>query len=384
MHKGVVVACGTGVVLVGAAALWLCMQRRKPEGDWLTTLPVNVLKNKLGMEVHISPLGATILNLYVPDAKGETADVVLGFQSIGQYMRGPGTYFGAIVGRVANRIAGAKFKLGNEQYTLFANNGRNSLHGGSLGLHRRIWQPRTFETTAAQGVEYTYNSPHGEEGYPGQLYVSVVYELPKDTNQLKIVITATTDEPTPVNIAQHSYFNLAGHSFGTILQHVVQINADHYTPVDDELIPTGEILPVTGTPFDFTTPHRIGDAIDKVPGGGYDHNYVLFGLGPTASKLVTRGMASTEPKLAATVHEPTSGRALDVLTTAPGMQFYTGNFLAGTSGGKGNATYVKHGGFCMETQGFPNSINQPNFPSVLLDPSDVYKHVLIYRFYNKM
>lgn len=352
-------------------------------GGYFDDLPIFKLKNNTGMEVHITPIGAAITKMIVPH-KGKKADVVLGYDSAEQYARGdPCTYFGVCVGRVANRIAEGKFKLGDNEYSLLVNNGPNSLHGGALGLHKRVWDAREVSGETSTGVELTYTSPPGEEGYPGELHVSVSYILSKAKNELLVVIRANADERTPVNIAQHSYFNLGGHAAGTILDHVLTLpKADHYTPVDAVQIPTGQILPVTSTPFDFTEPHAIGERIGEVE-GGYDHNYVLFGMGPQARFIVKNGMASEKPKLAATLKDPKSGRTMDVLTTAPGVQFYSGNFLSsGVQGAKGGAQYQKHSGLCLETQGFPNAINTPAFPSVILEPDSTYRHEIVYRFSN--
>mmetsp|Transcript_26051 Transcript_26051/g.56870 ORF Transcript_26051/g.56870 Transcript_26051/m.56870 type:complete len:407 (-) Transcript_26051:662-1882(-) len=356
---------------------------RKP-ASWYEQLPLFPLKNSKGMEVVISPIGAAIVKMIVPDKKGKKADVVLGYDNVETYVKGePVTYFGVVVGRCANRIANAKFKIGDQQYELLANNGPNALHGGRLGLHKRRFDSRPVSGDSFTGVELTYDSPPGEEGYPGNLRIVVTYHLAKDKNELTTTITATTDEATPVNIAQHTYFNLAGHASGNILNHSLKIYGDHYTPVNDQMIPTGQIAPVKGTPLDFTEPHTIGERIDKVPAappGGYDHNYVLFNMGTQAKFITKNGVASEKPKLAASVTEPSSGRSLDIFTTAPGVQFYSGNFLDGSAVGKGGVKYQKHAGFCLETQGFPNAVNEAAFPSVVLQPQDQYFHQLIYKF----
>lgn len=393
---------------VAASLLTLLKLRSRREANWHDGLPVYKLKNSLGMEVHVSVLGAAILKLIVPDKKGTKADVVLGYQTVEEYeTTEPCTYFGVVVGRVANRIANARFSLGGTEYRLLANNGPNALHGGLKGLHKRVWDGVRSSTAEHEVVQLHYTSPEGEEGYPGTLHVSVTYSLSKTSNELTTTITATTDEATPVNIAQHSYFNLGGHASGTILDHRLRlVGADHYTPVSPSLIPTGEVLPVKGTPFDFTDGapatlegssaqgqgqqvvlpvHTVGSRIKEVPGaapGGYDHNYVLFGMGAQARFIAKNGMASDKPKLAATLLDPRSGRAMDLLTTAPGVQFYSGNFLDGGHVGKGGVRYVQHAGLCLETQGFPNAINEPRFPSVVLQPQDTYRHEIVYRFYN--
>ncbi|KAG2430642.1 hypothetical protein HYH02_013640 [Chlamydomonas schloesseri] len=375
-------------VLLGLAALKVRSLRSQGAASWHSSLPVFKLKNANGMEVHVSTFGAAILKVVVPDKAGKKADVVLGYGSVEEYeTANPVTYFGVVVGRVANRIANARFSLEGVDYRLLANNGPNALHGGLKGLHKRRWEGRKVaDDDGNESVQLHYTSPEGEEGYPGTLHVHVTYTLLKSTNELRTSIVATTDEATPVNIAQHSYFNLGGHASGTILGHTLRlVGADHYTPVSDKLIPTGEIAPVAGTPFDFTSPQTIGSRIDKVPGaapGGYDHNFVLFGMGPQAKFIAKNGMASDKPKLAATLVDPASGRAMDVLTTAPGVQFYSGNFLDGSSVGKGGVRYGKHAGLCLETQGFPNAINEPKFPSIVLQPQDTYHHEIVYRFYN--
>ncbi|GFR42234.1 hypothetical protein Agub_g3128 [Astrephomene gubernaculifera] len=381
---------------VALAALSYIKIRPRRSTSWHAGLPVFKLKNANGMEVHVSVFGAAILKMLVPDKKGHSADVVLGYGTVEEYeTANPCTYFGVIVGRVANRIAQARFRLGGTEYRLLANNGENALHGGLKGLHKRLWEGRLLRGQDFEAVQLHYTSPEGEEGYPGTLHVSVTYRLARDSNELTTTITATTDEATPVNLAQHSYFNLAGHASGSILSHRLRLHgADHYTPVSPALIPTGEVAPVAGTPFDFTAAqagggglpaHSIGSRIEQVPGaapGGYDHNYVLFGMGPQARFIVKNGMASDKPKLAATLVDPGSGRAMDLLTTAPGVQFYSGNFLDGTVVGKGGVRYGKHAGLCLETQGFPDAINQPNFPSIVLQPQDTYRHEIVYRFYN--
>nr|QKY14899.1 aldose-1-epimerase (GALC) [Polytomella parva] len=349
--------------------------------------PIFVLKNKLGVEVHITTIGASITKLFVPSKDGKKIDVVLGYDKTSEYMTAdPCYYFGAIVGRVANRIANATFKLDGIDYQLAANNGPNALHGGPLGFHRRKWTVnKQWSCRKFDAIELEYYSPHMEEGYPGNLIVTVTYKLETHDLALSCNIRARTDSATPVNIVQHSYFNLSGHNSGsTIHNHKLLLNAEHYTPTDNSQVPTGEIRKVRGTPLDFTTLESIGSRIHKVPGpdpGGYDHNYVLFGAGEEAANLTVQGKASAEPRLAATLLDPKSGLAMDVLTTAPGLQFYSGNFLGGDKG-KDGAHYRRHSGLCLETQAFPNAINQPKFPSVKLTPEEQYEHDVIYRFYH--
>lgn len=333
------------------------------------------------MEVHVSPIGASLVKIIVPDSRGNKADVVLGYEKPITYLDcDPCPYFGVIVGRVANRMAKGRFLLDGKEHSLLVNNGPNALHGGAKGLHKRIWESRRVSDESSVGVELSYTSPDGEEGYPGRLTVQVLYRLSKWKNELETTVTARTDKKTVVNIAGHSYFNLAGHQSGSILDHVLTIRGDHYTPVDDVQIPTGEILPVHNTPFDFTEPHAIGERIAQVE-GGYDHNYVLFGMGPQAKFIVQKNGMVDRPKLAATLTDPKSGRSMDILTNAPGVQFYSGNFLSHeVTGGKDGARYEKHGGLCLETQGFPNAINTASFPSVVLEPDQTYSHTFIYSF----
>jgi aldose 1-epimerase len=334
------------------------------------TVDLYTLANAKGMEVTITNYGATVVSLKVPDRSGRAADVVLGFDNIDGYMKDP-PYFGAIVGRYGNRIAKGRFTLNGREYKLAQNNGENALHGGLRGFDKRVWTARDVSGAAGPALELTYVSKDGEEGYPGTLTSKVVYTL-TDNNELKIDYTATTDKDTVVNLTNHSYFNLAGQGEGDILGHVVHINADRFTPVDSGLIPTGELKPVAGTPFDFRKPTAIGARINhndeqlKI-GKGYDHNFVLNSTGGS-------------PALAARVTEPKTGRVMEVLTTEPGLQFYTGNFLDGTIKGKGGKTYNHRYGFCMETQHFPDSPNKPKFPSTVLKPGAQYRTTTVYRF----
>lgn len=325
------------------------------------------LRNGKGMEAKITNYGGIIVSLTAPDKAGQFADVVLGFDSLADYeARNP--FFGCITGRYANRIAKGKFTLDGREYTLATNNGPNHLHGGTVGFDKKVWRASTVKKSNGVGVEMFYTSPDGEEGYPGTLNCRVAYLL-TDDNALEIEYTATTDKPTVVNLTNHSYFNLAGEGSGSILDHKLTINADSYTPTDDTLIPTGTKASVSSTPLDFTRPRRIGDRIeaDFTPlkqGKGYDHNYVLNG----GSGLKTAARA-TDPK---------SGRVLEVLTTEPGVQLYTGNHLNVT--GKGGHHYASRHGFCLETQHFPDSPNKPEFPSVVLRPGDSYQHTCVFKF----
>jgi aldose 1-epimerase len=328
------------------------------------------LTNGKGMEAAVATFGAIVVSLTAPDRSGNFEDVVLGFDSLDGYTaRHP--YFGAVVGRYGNRIANGRFALGGAEYTLARNNGENHLHGGLRGFDKAVWKARDAGTADAPRLELSYVSKDGEEGYPGNLSVTVAYSLTQ-ANELRIDYTAATDKETVVNLTNHSYFNLAGQGNGDILKHRVTLNADRFTPVDAGLIPTGELRAVEGTPFDFRKPMEIGARIaageeQVVRGGGYDHNFVLNGGGGALS-------------LAARVSEPGSGRVMEVLTTEPGVQFYTGNFLDGTLRGKGGKVYGHRYGFCLETQHFPDSPNKPDFPSTVLKPGETYRTTTVYRF----
>jgi len=321
------------------------------------------LTNTRRMQVSIIDYGGTVTNIMVPDKNGNTGDVVFGFDSFDGYVQKNEPYFGALVGRYANRISNAKFTLNGKAYSLAANNNGNSLHGGNKGFDKAIW---TAQKLSDSSLKLTYQSRDGEEGYPGNLNVDVTYTLGAD-NSLTIDYSATTDKPTPVNLTNHSYFNLSAGQDSTILDHQLQLNADKYTPVDDKLIPTGEIGNVKNTPMDFTHPKAIRTDIDKVK-GGYDHNWILNRSG---NGLQTAG----------TVYEPTSGRFMEVLTTEPGIQFYSGNFLDGTLRfTKKGQRYVQHGALCLETQHYPDSPNRPTFPSTILKPGEPYRQTTVYRF----
>ncbi len=326
------------------------------------------LTNSKGVAVAITNYGGIIVSLKVPDRTGKIADVVLGYDALDAYVK-QNPYFGAIVGRYGNRIGKAKFTLNGVEYKLAPNNGENSLHGGNKGFDKVLWTAKPIDD--GKGLELTYLSKDGEEGFPGNLAVTVIYSL-NDENELKIDYRATTDKDTVVNLTNHSYFNLAGQGEGDVLGHQVTINADRFTPVDSGLIPTGELKPVENTPFDFRTPHAIGARINQndeqlALGKGYDHNFVI-------------NRSSEGLVLAARVTEPVSGRVMEVLTTEPGVQFYTGNFLDGTIRGKGGKVYQQRYGFCLETQHFPDSPNKPSFPSVVLRPGQTYHSTTIYRF----
>jgi aldose 1-epimerase len=340
---------------------------KMPDG---TPIDLYTLTNVSGMKAGIITYGGTVVSLTTPDKKGKLADVVLGMDTLEGYMHQP-NFFGALIGRYGNRIGHGAFKLEGKTYTLPRNDHENTLHGGPEGFDKRVWKGRELSTANGPAVELTYISKDGEEGFPGTLTAKVVYTL-TDDNELKIEYTATTDKPTVVNLTNHSYFNLAGAGVGDNLKHQVTINADRFTPVDEGLIPTGELKPVKGTPFDFTRPTAIGARIGQDDpqlkfGKGYDHNWVLNKRAGMLAK-------------AAEVYEPTSGRVMEVFTTEPGLQFYTGNFLDGTVTGKGGIAYPLRAGFCMETQHYPDSPNQPNFPSTGLQPGKTYHTTTIYKF----
>jgi len=315
--------------------------------------------------------GGIIVSLKVPDRDGNLGDVVLGYDNLDGYLEAS-PYFGAIIGRYGNRIANARFTLDGVEYSLAANDGPNALHGGEKGFDKVVWRAEPFQNEEGVGVVFAHTSADGEEGYPGTLEARVTYTL-TDANELVFDYHAVTDKATPVNLTQHTYFNLAGAGSGDILGHDLMLNASRFTPVDSTLIPTGEIVAVAGTPFDFTTPAAIGARIDAEDeqigfGGGYDHNYVL-----------DRGEGE-EMALAARVHEPTTGRVMEVTTTEPAVQFYSGNFLDGTLTGKGGRVYEHRSGFCLETQHSPDSPNQPDFPSTILRPGEAYTSRTVYTF----
>lgn len=317
-----------------------------------------------GVTAHILTWGGIIRTLTTPDKTGRTADIVLGFDSLAAYEdRHP--YFGTITGRVANRIASGRFSLDGKTYSLAINNGPNHLHGGINGFDRKNWKAHTETTPEAVSLILSHVSPDGDEGYPGAVSVEVRYTM-HSKNTLRVDYRATTTKATPINLTNHAYFNLAGHASGDILQQHLQIFADSYLPVDENLIPIGTVAPVQNTPFDFRQPHSIGEHIAEV-GLGYDHNFVL-------------GLSSHGLRRAAYAWDPASGRSLEVTTTQPGIQFYTGNYLSDKEVGKGGVPYKKHAGFCLETQGFPDAINQPNFPSTVLKPGEEYAHTTILSF----
>jgi aldose 1-epimerase len=328
------------------------------------------LSNARGIRVAVTNYGGTVVSIHAPDRDGRTADVVLGYVALDGYLKAS-PYFGSIVGRYANRIAKGRFTLDGRTYTLATNNGENALHGGKKGFDKVVWQARPSTTPAGPAVTLSYTSPDGEEGYPGTLKAEVTYTL-TDDNELRIDYAATTDKPTVVNLSNHSYFNLGGPDERDILSHLLTIDADRYTPVDPTLIPTGQLAPVEGTPFDFRKPTPIGSRIEADDdqlrrGRGYDHNFALNGEAGKLRPVV---------RLA---HGP-SGRVMEILTTEPGVQFYSGNFLDGSITGKGGKVYVRRAGLCLETQHYPDSPNHQAFPSTVLRPGERYRSTTIYRF----
>ncbi len=332
-----------------------------PDG---TEVDLYTLTNSNGLAAKITNYGAIITELHVPDAKGALADVVLGFDRLDGYLKGH-PYFGATVGRVANRIAGGEFALNGKSYKLAVNEGSTHLHGGIKGFDKVLWKAAPQQGAS---VKFSYTSPDGEEGYPGTLTVEVTMSL-TDANELSIDYTALADQTTIINLTNHSYFNLAGQGQGDILGHELFLSAAEYTPANADRIPTGDVVPVRGTPVDFTSPAPIGSRISQLANTplGYDHNCVINRAG--------KGLA-----LAARVYEPKTGRLMEVHTTQPGVQFYTGNFLDGTLTGKGGAVYRQHTGFCLETQHYPDSVHHPDFPSIILHPGQNYHHTTVHKF----
>lgn len=344
---------------------------KTPDG---AAIDMYVLKNKNGVEADVINFGATLVSLKVPDRSGNLADVVLGFKDIDGYVDGK-AYLGATIGRYANRIANGTFTLNDKAYQIPKNDGNNSLHGGLKGFNKRVWTAHEIKVPNAQAIRFSYLSKDGEEGFPGNLNVEVTYSLTND-NALRIEYSASTDKDTVVNLTNHSYFNLAGEGNGNILDTQLTLHANQFTPVNETLIPTGELRAVKDTPFDFTSATAIGARINQDDeqlkfGKGYDHNWVL-----TSGK-------GAGPRLAAEAYESKSGRLLQVLTTEPGIQVYTGNFLDGSIRGKSGVPYNHRSAFCLETQHFPDSPNHPNFPSTVLKPGQRFHSITIYRFSSK-
>ncbi len=326
------------------------------------------LKNKNGLVTQITNFGGRVVSLWVPDKNGTFADVSIGYDNLDSYINNTETFYGALIGRYGNRICKGQFVIEEDTFKLDINDGENSLHGGSMGFHKQVWDANQV---GENKLELSYKSVDGEEGYPGNVDVKVVYEL-TDADELKIEYFATTDKPTHINLTNHTYFNLAGEASGTINDHLLMINAEGYTPVDAGLIPTGEIASVEGTPFDFRTPTAIGTRVNDENeqlkmGGGYDHNWVLK-------------KDSVEISLAATLKDPVSGRTMDVLTSEPGVQFYGGNFIDGKFVGKYGKTLNFREALCLETQHFPDTPNQENFPTTLVNPGEEYHSICIYKF----
>ena len=360
---GIAVDPAPGRAAVESGSLNKMIFGKTPDG---TPVELYVLKNGQ-ITVKVMTYGAIITEIDTPDRNGKEGDVVLGFDSLEGYL-GKHPYFGATVGRVANRIAKGKFTLNGQEYTLAVNDGPNTLHGGLKGFDKVIWKAEPISRPDGPSIKLTRRSPDGEEGYPGNLDVSVQFTV-TEQNELKIEYTATTDKATPINLSNHSYFNLAGRTTEPVLGHELMLAADHYTPVDETLIPTGEIAPVAGTPLDFTKPTDIGARIKELKGEptGYDHNFVLNSGGKSLA-------------LAVRVYEPKTGRVMELSTTEPGVQFYTGNFLDGTITGKDGIAYRKHHAFCLEAQHYPDSIHHANFPSAVLEPGKTYTQTTVYKF----
>jgi aldose 1-epimerase len=357
----------TAVALKPVASVTRAPFGAQPGG---TAVELFTLTNASGIEVRAMTYGGTIVSLRTPDRDGHLGDIVLGYEQLDGYLK-TSPYFGCIVGRYANRIAKGRFTLDGKESKLATNDGPNHLHGGLKGWDKVVWRAEPFHNTQGVGVVFSRTSPDGEEGYPGAVAVRVTYTL-TDADELRVDYDATTDKPTPINLTQHSYFNLAGEGSGDVLGHVLAVDADQYTPIDATLIPTGEIAPVEGTPLDFRTPTAIGARINADNeqlrrSRGYDHNFVLRRQGG--------GLAH-----AARVLEPGTGRTLDISTTEPGIQFYSGNFLDGSITGKAGHTYAHRTGFCLETQHFPDSPNHASFPSTILRPGARYQSTTVFRF----
>ena len=363
----VISLAGCAAVSTSAGQVSKASFGKLPDG---TAVDLYTLRNASGAEAQITTYGGIVTSLKVPDRNGKLGDVVLGHDHLSGYLVANNPYFGCLVGRYGNRIANAKFKLNGKEYKLTPNNAPNTLHGGPKGFDKAVWSASSYyDSERGTSLELKYVSRDGEEGYPGNLSVTAVYTLTQD-NALRLDYTATTDADTVCNLTHHSYFNLAGR--GDILDHEVMITADRFTPVDANLIPTGELRPLKGSPLDFSTPTKIGARINADDeqiklGKGYDHNYV-FNKPPGQLGLMAR------------VTEATSGRVMEVWSTEPGTQFYTGNFLDGTITGKGGWVYQRRNGFCFEPQHFPDSPNQPAFPTTTLKPGETYKNTIIYKF----
>lgn len=342
------------------------------QGEDFDSIELYTLKNSSGMTVKITNYGAIITSIVVPDRDGKVADIALGYDRVEAYINAVDKpYFGAVVGRYGNRIANGEFTLDGETYSLLKNNGENHLHGGAIGFDKVVWTVEAYGN--GKSLTLSYLAKDKEEGYPGNLILTVTYTLRAD-NSLVVDYQATTDKATPVNVTQHTYFNLKGEGEGSILDHELMLNARKFTPVDEGLIPTGDMPAVAGTPFDFTIAKSIGRDI------GQDHEQLKFGLGYDHNWVLNKNGQGGELTLAARVHEPTTGRVMEVHTTEPGIQFYCGNFLDGRLKGKAGKPYVYRGGFCLETQHFPDSPNQPHFPSTILKPGETHHSQTIFKF----
>lgn len=377
---GLTLACLSSLLLMASCQSGGASRPARPEGAGVRVDPfgttqggeaveIYTLQNSNGVYARVMTFGATLTEMWVPDREGKLADVVLGFDSVAGYESSDNPYFGCIVGRCANRIARGRFELDGKSYHLATNNPPNHLHGGSVGFGQRVWEGRIVEAPDGPAVEFSYRSPDMEEGYPGNLQVQVTYTL-TESDELRIDYWASTDQRTVVNLTHHSYFNLAGHDSGHVLGHDLEIAADLFTPTDDTLIPTGELAPVAAGALDFRTPKSIGlhiDLAEETPGAGYDHNYALRGGGSSGMRFASR------------LEERLGGRVLEIYTSEPGLQFYSGNFLDGVRG-KGGAKYGKHAGLCLEAQRFPDAVNQRGFPSAVLDPTSVYTQTTVHRF----
>jgi len=361
-----------GTLLPAATCPLIAAPQPKPFGKTASGEPVEIftLTNQTGMTVRCMTRGATIVDLMVPDRNGKIGNVVLGFDDVAGYESSRNQYFGCTAGRVANRIAGGKFQLNGKTYTLATNNGVNHLHGGGpRSLDKVVWKGEGIETGTGTGVRFTYTSPDGEEGYPGTVQLTVTFVLHQNENQLLLNYRATTDQATPVNLTNHSYFNLTGAGAPTVLDHTLQLHASRYTPTDATLIPTGKLASVAGTPLDFQQPHAIGERIqtlDDTPSLGYDHNYVVSGT-PGELRPVARLVS------------PVSGRVLEVESDAPGVQLYSGNFLSGQAGRAGT-TSPRRSAVCLESQFYPDSVNHPEFPDSILKPGNIYEQHTVWRF----
>jgi len=373
LHTLQITALVIVVVFIFIEAMADAKIERQSFGSTSQGEPIDLFKmvNRSGMEVAITNYGATIVSLKTRDRNGNLGDVVLGYDTLEGYESG-NSYFGATIGRYANRIAQGHFRLNGKDYSLPRNNYGNTLHGGVRGFNKRVWRARDISSASELSLEMRYAAKDGEEGFPGNLNVTVVFTLPLNRNQLRIEYTASTDAPTIVNLTNHSYFNLSGEGVGNVLDHQLTVFSSKLTPVDGSLIPTGEIRSIKNTPFDFTKPASIGSRIDDKNeqlkfGRGYDHNWVLSGKRHPMAK-------------AATLYDPKSGRTLQIMTTEPGIQFYSGNFLDGSIRGKDGKSYAYRSALCLETQHFPDSPNHPSFPSVVLKPAETFHSTTVYRF----